>query len=100
MIRIFFLSQSSPILELFPFDKITLKSYICTVVTVMAKQCWSQTVLESGSWGHSVLQTPALVVSSVSSLSFLFLFLHWPSLSSPLLSLLSLFSFSLGGDIK
>ena len=62
MIRIFFLSQSSPILELFPFDKITLKSYICTVVTVMAKQCWSQTVLESGSWGHSVLQTPALVI--------------------------------------
>ena len=61
MIRIFFLSQSS-ILELFPFDKITLKSYICTVVTVMAKQCWSQTVLESGSWGHSVLQTPALVL--------------------------------------
>ena len=61
MIRIFFLSQSSPILELFPFDKITLKSYICTVVTVMAKQCWSQTLLESGSWGHSVLQTPALV---------------------------------------
>ena len=61
MIRIFFLSQSSPILELFPFDKITLKSYICAVVTVMAKQCWSQTVLESGSWGHSVLQTPALV---------------------------------------
>ena len=61
MIRIFFLSQSFPILELFPFDKITLKSYICTVVTVMAKQCWSQTVLESGSWGHSVLQTPALV---------------------------------------
>ena len=62
MIRIFFLSQSSPILELFPFDEITLKSYICTVVTVMAKQCWSQTVLESGSWGHSVLQTPALVL--------------------------------------
>ena len=65
MIRIFFLSQSSPILELFPFDKITLKSYICTVVTVMAKQCWSQTVLESGSWGHSVLQTPALVILCV-----------------------------------
>ena len=64
MICIFFLSQSSPILELFPFDKITLKSYICTVVTVMAKQCWSQTVLESGSWGHSVLQTPALVNTS------------------------------------
>ena len=68
----FFLSQSSPILELFPFDKITLKSYICTVVTVMAKQCWSQTVLESGSWGHSVLQTPALVYLCVLSLIFLF----------------------------
>ena len=67
MIRIFFLSQSSPILELFPFDKITLKSYICTVGTVMAKQCWSQTVLESGSWGHSVLQTPALVSNGFSS---------------------------------
>ena len=65
MIRIFFLSQSSPILELFPFDKITLKSYICTVVTIMAKQCWSQTVLESGSWGHSVLQTPALVAYDI-----------------------------------
>ena len=50
--RIFFLSQLSPILELFPFDKIT---YICTVVTVMGKQCWesssvgSQAVLESSS---------------------------------------------------
>ena len=68
VIRIFFLSQSSPILELFPFDKITLKSYICTVVTVMAKQCWSQTVLESGSWGHSVLQTPALVTIHIYAL--------------------------------
>ena len=70
MIRIFFLSQSSPILELFPFDKITLKSYICTVVTVMAKQCWSQTVLESGSWGHSVLQTPALVKTLINSTTY------------------------------
>ena len=63
MTRIFFLSQLSPILELFPFDEITLKShnYICIVVTVMDKQCWSQAVLESGSWGNSVLQTPALV---------------------------------------
>ena len=58
----FFLIPIISCLELFPFDKITLKSYICTVVTVMAKQCWSQTVLESGSWGHSVLQTPALVI--------------------------------------
>ena len=36
-------------------------SYICTVVTIMGKPCWSQAVLESSSWGHSVLQTPALV---------------------------------------
>ena len=35
-----------------------------------------------------------------SSLSFLFLFLPCPSLSSPLLSLLSLFSLSLGNDTK
>ena len=38
--------------------------------------------------------------ASVSSLSFLFLFLPCPSLSSPLLSLLSLFSLSLGDDAK
>ena len=78
MIRIFFLSQSSPVLEIFPFDKITLKSYICTVVTVMAKQCWSQTGLESGSWGHSVLQTPALVKTYFSYIIvfIFFLFLH------------------------
>ena len=37
---------------------------------------------------------------SVSSLSFLFLFLPCPSLSSPLLSLLSLVSLSLGDDTK
>ena len=37
-------------------------------------------------------------VSSVSSLSFLFLFLPCSSLTSPLLSLLSLFSLSLGDD--
>ena len=91
----FFLSQSSPILELFPFDKITLKSYICTVVTVMAKQCWSQTVLESGSWGHSVLQTPALV-SSVTSLSFSFL----PYPSHLLYCLFYLISLSLEDNTK
>ena len=39
-------------------------------------------------------------ISSVSSLSFLFLFLLYPPLSSPLLSLLSLFSLSLGDDTK
>ena len=33
----------------------------------MGKQCWSQAVL--GSWGHSVLQTPALVPSSVNEVS-------------------------------
>ena len=39
-------------------------------------------------------------IPSVSSLSFLFLFLSCPSLSSPLLSHLSLFSLSLGDNIK
>ena len=39
-------------------------------------------------------------ISSVSSLSFLFLFLPCPSLSSFLLSLLSLFSLTLGDDTK
>ena len=41
-----------------------------------------------------------IFISSVSSLSFLFLFLPCPPLSSPLLSLLSLFSLSLGDDTK
>ena len=40
------------------------------------------------------------VISSVSSLSFLFLFLICPSHSSSQLSLLSLFSLSLGDDKK
>ena len=91
MIRIFFLSQSSPILELFPFDKITLKSYICTVVTVMAKQCWSQTVLESGSWGHSVLQTPALVQFCVTFCCFCF---HSPQFFLKILGKKVCFQFS------
>ena len=39
-------------------------------------------------------------ISSVSSLSFLFLFLPGPTFSSPLLSPLSLFSLSLGDDTK
>ena len=39
-------------------------------------------------------------IYSVSSLSFLFILLLCPSLSSPLLCLLSLFSLSLGEDIK
>ena len=41
-----------------------------------------------------------IFISSVSSLSFLFLFLPCSSLSSLLLSLLSLFSLSLGDDTK
>ena len=40
------------------------------------------------------------VFTSVSSLSSIFLLLPRPSLSSSLLSLLSLFSFSLGDDTK
>ena len=40
------------------------------------------------------------MISSFISLSLLFLFLPCPSLSSPLLSLLSLFSLSLGEDTK
>ena len=47
---------------------ITALQCICTVVTIMGKQCWSQAVLESGSWGHRVLQTPALVQNEVSFL--------------------------------
>ena len=39
-------------------------------------------------------------ISSVSTLSFLFLFLPCPSLPSPLLSILSLFSLFLGDDTK
>ena len=41
-----------------------------------------------------------MFISSVSSLSFLFLFFPCPSLSSPLLYLLSLFSLSLGDNTK
>ena len=58
----FFLSQLSPILGLFSFDKITLKSHIFVLLLLSwASSVGSQAVLESGSWGHSVLQTPALV---------------------------------------
>ena len=52
-----FKQETHPILgilvELLPFNKITLKSRIFVL--------W----LESGSWGYSVLQTPALVVGFV-----------------------------------
>ena len=51
------------LVELFPFNKITLKSRIFVLLLLsLGKQCWSQEVLESGSWGHSVLQMPALVL--------------------------------------
>ena len=33
------------LVKLFPFNKLTLKPHICTVVTVMGKQFWSQAVL-------------------------------------------------------
>ena len=64
MTLIFFLYELPPILELFPFLLNNIEIlYICTIVTIIGKQCRSQAVLESGSWGHSVLQTPALVFS-------------------------------------
>ena len=50
--------------------------------------------------GEGIVAHGPLVISSVSSLSFLFLFLPCPCLSSPLLSLLSFFSLSLGNDTK
>ena len=64
---------------------------------------WGVQLILAYSWAR-----PAILVVgkgrgecfSVSSLSFLFLFLPCPSLSSPLLSLLSLFSLSLGDDTK
>ena len=61
MTRIFFLSQLSPILELFAFDKITLKSHIFVLLlpswasSVGVKQCYSQAV------GGIVFYKPALV---------------------------------------
>ena len=48
----------------------------------------------------SVLQVRVEEECSVSPLSFIFLFLPYPSLSSPLLSLLPLFSLSLGDNSK
>ena len=57
----------------------------------LGKACYSW--LGYGGWGD-------VFISSVFSLSFIFLFLPCPSLSSPMLSLLSLFSFSLGDDTK
>ena len=56
------------------------------------------------SWARSAILVAGkgreVFISSVSSLSFLFLFLPCPSLSSLLLSLPSLFSLSLGDDTK
>ena len=53
------------------------------------------------SWGKPAIlaagnDREGVFISSVSTLSFIFLFLPCPSLSSPLLSLLFLFSLSLG----
>ena len=69
--RIFFSYPNYlPFKSYFTFIKYIEISYICTVLTVMGKQCWSQAVLESGSWGNSVLQTPALVFLFVFFLVF------------------------------
>ena len=63
---------------------------------------WDVQLILAYSWAR-----PAILVAGkgrgewfVSSLSFLFLFLPCPSLSSPLVSLLSLSSLSLGDDTK
>ena len=59
--------------------------------------------LRVGEDGHGrghLCHIDTFLVSSVSSLSFIFLFLPCPSLSSHLLSLLSFFSLSLGDYTK
>ena len=87
MTRIFFLSQLSPILELFPFDKITLKSHIFVLLLPSwASSVGSQAVLESGSWGHSVLQTPALVSWRFDNEIFSMVILSLPLIQEGLLS--------------
>ena len=55
-------------------------------------------VVDDGPVRGHLCHTDTFLVSSVSSQSFLFLFLPCPSLSSLLLSRLSLFSLSLGDD--
>ena len=62
---------------------------------ILAYSCARLSILVAGkSRGENV------AISSVSSLSFLFLFLSCPYFSSPLLSLLSLFSLPQGDDTK
>ena len=55
---------------------------------------------EDGPGREHLCHIDTFQVSSVSTFSFLFLFLPCPSLSSSLLSLLKLFSLSLGDDTK
>ena len=57
---------------------------------------WARPAILVAGKGREVM----FFISSVSSLSFLFLFLPCPSLSFLLLSLLSLFTLSLGDDTK
>ena len=64
---------------------------------------WDVQLILAKSWARSAILVAGKGRGGnilVSSLSFLFLFLPWPSLSSPLLFLLSLFSLSLGDDTK
>ena len=67
---------------------------------------WGVQLILGSSWARLAILVAGegrgwnVFISSVSSLSFLFLFLPCTSLSSPLLSLLFLFSLSLGDDIK
>ena len=66
---------------------------------------WGVQLILAYSWARPVILVAGkgrgnVFISFVSSLSFLFLFLPCPSLSSLLLSLLSLFSFSLGDETE
>ena len=65
------------------------------VQLILAYSLARPAVLAAGIWVEG-----ECLISSESSLLFIFLFLPCPSLSSPLLSLLSLFSLSLGDNTK
>ena len=71
-------------------------SFVTRGVQLILAYSWARPAILVAGKGREVM----FFISSVSSLSFLFLFLPCPSLSSLLLSLLSIFSLSLGDDTK